>query len=138
MGGTDKSYDKLYESVKSQNSLLFDKITDDKANYSTDSQKAKYQSVNITFYYAINQILWWLYYVIVLGVIYCLTFGRGQEYSIKFRLFLVVCAIIYPYVIIPIEIFLYWLLGYFYSVINQTVYYKPTFDMPSFTLTSYT
>jgi len=138
--GTDDYENKmnLYKLLESQNKILKNMTQDQENNYSTDNQKVKYQGANITFYYSMNQILWWVYYVVILGVIYCILFGKANEFSLSYKTFLVVFAASFPYIIIPIETFLYWILTYFYAVMNKTVYNKPTFDMPTFTLTSYT
>jgi hypothetical protein len=128
----------LYKALESQNTVLKNMVLDQKNMYSTDNQKVKYQSANITFYYSVNQILWWIYYFVILGVIYCILFGKAKDFSTSLKTVLVVIAVIFPYVIIPIETFLYWILTYFYSVMSKTVYYKSEFDMPAFTLTSYT
>jgi hypothetical protein len=127
----------LYKALESQNNVLRKMIIDQNSEYSTDSQKVNYQNANISFYYAVNQILWWVYYIVLLAVIYCILFGSANQYSIFYKTFIVVFSICFPYVIIPIEIFLYWILTYFYAIVNKTVYYKPNFDMPSFSLTSY-
>jgi hypothetical protein len=134
----DENKMNLYKALKSQNAVLKNMLLDQTNKYSTDSQKAKYQTANITFYYSLNQILWWVYYVIILGVFYCVLFGKAKDYSVSFKTFMVLVAAMFPYVIIPIETFLYWILTYFYSVMSKTVYYKPMFDMPTFTMTSYT
>jgi hypothetical protein len=128
----------LYRTVESQNKVLKNMSKDQESNYSTDNQKVKYQSANITFYYSMNQILWWIYYLVILGVIYCILFGKATAFSLPYKTFLVVFAASFPYIIISIETFLYWILTYFCAVMNKTVYNKPTFDMPTFTLTSYT
>ena len=128
----------LYKALESQNAVLRTVTLDQKNIYSTDNQKVKYQSANITFYYSVNQLLWWIYYVVILGVIYCVLFGEAKYFSVSLKTFLVILAIIFPYVIIPIETFLYWILTYFFSVMSKTVYYKSEFDVPTFTMTSYT
>jgi hypothetical protein len=128
----------LYKALESQNNVLQNMSQDQDSVYSTDNQKVKYQSANITFYYSLNQILWWVYYVILLGVIYCILFGQAKDFSTLYKTVLVVFSVSFPYIIIPIETFLYWIFTYFYAVMNKTVYYKPTFDVPAFTLTSYT
>jgi len=135
---TDENQMNLYKALESQNKVLKNMAQDQENNYSTDNQKVKYQSANITFYYSLNQILWWVYYVVILGVIYCILFGKATAFSLSYKTFLVVFAVSFPYIIISIETFLYWILTYFYAVMNKTVYNKPTFDMPTFTLTSYT
>ncbi len=131
------NYKKLNETVKWQNDILREQQKTQNDTYSTDNQKIKYQTVNINFYYAINQILWWVYYIVALGVLFCLFFGKTSEYSIIYKRFLAILVILFPYIIIPIESYLYWLLGYFYAVINKSVYNKPTFDLPVITLTTY-
>ena len=135
MPNTD--YIQLYNAVKLQNDILTDEHIRQRDTYSTDNQKVKYQSANIDFYYALNQILWWIYYIVILGVFYCIVFGKAKEGSIQYRLFLVLWAITFPYIIVPIETFLYWLFSYFYAVMTSTVYNKPKYDMPSFALTTY-
>ena len=134
----DETKQNLYKALESQNKVLRNVVMDQKNMYSTDAQKVKYQSANITFYYFVNQILWWIYYLIILGVIYCILFGKAKTFSLTLKTFLVIFVVIFPYVMIPIETFLYWILTYFYAVMNKTVYYKPIFVMPTFTLTSYT
>ena len=135
MPNTD--YTPVYNAVKLQNDILIDQKINQRDTYSTDNQKIKYQSANINFYYALNQILWWVYYLIILGVFYCIVFGKASQKSIFSRTILVIFIIIFPYVIIPIETFLYWLLSYFYAVMTSTVYNKPKYDMPSVGLTTY-
>jgi uncharacterized membrane protein len=135
MPNTD--YTPVYNAVKLQNDILIDQKINQRDTYSTDNQKIKYQSANINFYYALNQILWWVYYLIILGVFYCIVFGKASQKSIFSRTILVIFIIIFPYVIIPIETFLYWLLSYFYAVMTSTVYNKTKYDMPSVGLTTY-
>jgi hypothetical protein len=133
----DKEYIQLYSAVKLQNDILMEEGVNQRDKYSTDNQKVKYQNANISFYYALNQVLWWVYYVVILGVFYCVIFGRATQTSITSRFFLVLWAISFPYVIVPIETFVYWLFSYFYAVMTTTVYNKPKYDMPSFALSSY-
>ena len=133
-----QDYTQLYNAVKLQNDILNDQKINQRDTYSTDNQKINYQNANINFYYALNQILWWVYYLVILGVFYCIVFGKTNQTSISSRTLLVIWIIIFPYVILPIETFLYWLLSYFYAVMTSTVYNKPKYDMPSFGLTTYT
>ena len=133
----DKNYIQLYNAVKLQNDILMEERVNQRDKYSTDNQKVKYQNANISFYYALNQVLWWVYYVVILGVFYCVIFGRATQTSITSRFFLVLWVTAFPYVIIPIETFVYWLFSYFYAVMTTTVYNKPKYDMPSFALATY-
>jgi hypothetical protein len=132
-----QDFTKIYNAVKLQNDILIDEKVNQRDKYSTDNQKVKYQSANISFYYALNQILWWLYYVVILGVFYCIIFGKAAQTSITGRFMLVIWVIAFPYVIVPIENFVYWLFSYFYAVMTTTVYNKPKYDMPSFALATY-
>ena len=133
-----QDFTKIYNAVKLQNDILIDEKVNQRDKYSTDNQKVKYQSANISFYYALNQILWWLYYVVILGVFYCIIFGKASQTSITGRFILVIWVIAFPYIIVPIENFVYWLFSYFYAVMTTTVYNKPKYDMPSFALATYT
>lgn len=124
-------YQQLYNAVKFQNSALENEKTSMNQHFATDSQRVKYQADDIAYYKFINYYLRWIYYIFALGVVYVVLVGKNKGINIG-NFFIVLLVFLFPYIIAPIESFVYFVLRYLYALIFRNVYLKSKYDMPSF------
>ena len=126
-------YKQLYNAVKLQNTILLaqrKQMTDD---YSTDTQIIKYKSDDIQYYQYINYYLRWAYYLVALAIIYVVIFGKNKGFNVM-NFFLLAFVFSYPFVMIPIETFVFFLLRYLYALVFRNPYLQFQYDTPAFTL----
>ena len=109
-----------YNLIVSQNKLLSDSIQINKNKNTTNNQKSNYQSNDITFLNGVNNILFIIYYFLVLIVCYYLFYDKMMNWKIKIG-FLFVFAI-YPYVFNVIKYYLVKFILYVYSFVNFRAY----------------
>jgi hypothetical protein len=95
----------------------------------------KYQSDDIAYYKFINYYLRWIYYIAALGVIYVVFAGKNKGFSAR-NFFIVLLVFLFPYIIAPIEAFIYSVLRYLYALVFRNVYLKSKYDMPSLSWSS--
>jgi hypothetical protein len=128
-------YQQLYNAVKFQNSTLENEQTSMNQHFATDSQRVKYQTDDIAYYKFINYYLRWIYYIFALGVVYVVLVGKNKGINIG-NFFIVLLVFLFPYIIAPIESFVYFMLRYLYALIFRNVYLKSEYDLPSFSWSS--
>ena len=109
-----------YNMIVEQNNLLTDTIQKDLNINTTNNQKFNYQSNDILFLNGVNNILFYIYYFIVLIVCYYLFYDKNFT-LIKKGVILFIFAI-YPYVFNLITYYLVKIVMYLYSIINFTAY----------------
>jgi uncharacterized membrane protein len=126
-------YKQLYNAVKLQNTILLAQRTQMTDDYSTDTQIIKYKSDDIQYYQYINYYLRWAYYLVALAIIYVVIFGKNKGFNVT-NFFLLAFVFSYPFVMIPIETFVFFLLRYLYSLVFRNPYLQFQYDTPAFTL----
>ena len=132
---TSNSLQELYNSVKWQNDLIQTQQSTYAKQYSSDQQKVKYLIADISYYTYINFILWVIYYILCLAVIYFTFYGKQRGYSTTTKIMIILAFLLYPMLIITLELWLYRLLAFLYSILVGTAYKKdtvhetPTFDI---------
>ena len=92
--------------------------------YSTDYQKSNYQNANVMYYKYMNNILFWVYYILV-AVLAFVVIKSDSSRAIKAAT--VGAFVVYPFVINNIEIILYYAAKYIYAILTGTVYTPPEF-----------
>jgi uncharacterized membrane protein YhdT len=124
----------LYHSAKWQNDMIKTQSTKMRDIYSTDQQKVRYLSVDIQNYVFWNFVLWILYYVISLVAIYFVFYGKNALYFTRwFKIAIVVLFLLYPMIITSLEILVYGLFTYLYSLITNRPYPKTKqYESPAF------
>lgn len=95
-----------YKDIVSENSLLTNKISNLKDLYQTGDQKSFYEEKQIAYLLKLNSALFWFYYILILLFTYVL-FYIDNSMSNYFKIAIMVLAVSYPFIIIPIENFLY-------------------------------
>jgi hypothetical protein len=126
-------YKQLYNAVKLQNAILLAQQTQMRDDYSTDTQIIKYKNDDIQYYQYINYYLRWVYYLLALAIIYVVIFGKNKGFNVT-NFFLLAFVFSYPFVMIPIETFVFFLLRYLYALVFRNPYLQFQYDTPSFTL----
>ena len=107
---------KYYDTIAVENSKLDTEIQKLKNNYSTDGQKANYQSQQL---YVINNAIFYMsmfYFTLLAILIYYLYYSKTLSFYIK--LAIIAGVLIYPYIILPFERFLLYLGKYILSFIT--------------------
>ena len=126
-------YKQLYNAAKLQNTILSaqqNQMTDD---FSTDTQVIKYKSDGIQYFQYVNYYLRWMYYLVALAIIYVVFFGKNKGFNLR-NFTLMVFVFSYPFIMIPIEKFVFFLLRYIYALVFRNPYLQFQYDTPSFTL----
>ena len=95
----------LYNSVKTQNAQIENELAKMRDEYSTDGQRVKYVESEINGWSSINYILWFVYYIAFIFVSYYL-YGN-EEYTGNQKWIYWFMFLLYPFLIISIEIFIY-------------------------------
>lgn len=90
--------------------------------YSTDYQKSNYQNANVMYYKYMNNILFWVYYILVAVLAFVVI---KSESSRAIKALTVGAFVVYPFVINNIEILLYYAAKYIYAILTGTVYTPP-------------
>lgn len=119
MGGKS-AQEQQYDSVKGQNIELEKKKIILQDTYSTDHQRVVYQSEQSTNLDTINSALFYAYFAFFAVVVYIL--GFVMQGSLYFRGFLLILFAIYPFVIQPVEYFLFDVFKFMSSIFNGNVY----------------
>ena len=91
----------LYTAMQDQNSQLATEIEKYRNEYSTDDQKVNYEQQNIYLLLNANYALKWIYFVLFLVVVYFLYYTK--QYSMYFKIGLIILLTIYPFVIYTVE-----------------------------------
>ena len=132
---TSNNIQELYNSVKWQNDLIQTQQSSYAKQYSSDQQRVKYLVNDIGYYTYINFILWVIYYILCLAVIYFTFYGKQHGYSLSTKVMIILAFLLYPMLIMTLELWLYGILMYLYSFLVGTAYQKDTaHETPKFDL----
>ena len=115
-------YRNINNNLEDQNKKLDSQFKKVSEVYSTDYQKSNYQNANVMYYKFINNIFFWVYYILVAAVTFIVV---KAEMSRAIKVAIVSAFVVYPFVINNIEILLYGLLKYIYAFVTGTVYTPP-------------
>ncbi len=132
---TSNNLQHLYNSVKWQNDLIQTQQSAYAKQYSSDQQKVKYLVHDIGYYTNINFILWVIYYILSLAVIYFTFYGKDRGYSTTTKILIILVFLLYPMLIITVEIWFYQLFSYLYAMLMGSAYKKDTtHETPTFNI----
>ena len=112
--------DYSYETVKNENLLIQDQITENKTKYSTDTKKFFYQSDNFIFLKSVNYVLFILFYVFFIFFIYMVY--RTNKITFYYKILFIIIVFFFPFVIKPFEQFIYLILSFMYSLSFGKIY----------------
>lgn len=115
-------YRNINSNLEDQNKKLDNQFKKVGEVYSTDYQKSNYQNANVMYYKSMNNILFWVYYILVAVLTFLIV---KSDSSRAIKALTVGAFVVYPFVINNIEILLYGVLKYIYAVVTGTVYTPP-------------
>ena len=113
----------LYNSVKWQNEMIDVGNAKMRDKYSTDLERVKHMDQHISGWNRFNFYLWWIFYIIV-GVVVYMIIKERLDVSPKYKWYLVIGLVIYPFLISSVELLFYNLYQFLVSVINGVPYPK--------------
>jgi hypothetical protein len=115
-------YKNINSDLEDQNNKLDSQFKKVSEVYSTDYQKSNYQSANAASYHYMNNILFWVYYILVFAVAFVVVKSAASR---AIKALTIGMFVIYPFVINNIEILLYGMAKYIYAILSNTVYTPP-------------
>jgi hypothetical protein len=121
----------LYNSVKWQNERIEFETDKMRSDFSTDNQRVKYLDTNVQSWIAINYVLWFIYYAIFFVVAYIIYQNETHGYTNKKKVYIGIAFFLFPFLITTIELFLYKLILFLWSLVTTTPYPKERNDTPS-------
>jgi len=111
----------LYSQLVAENQRIEDYIRLLTSQKTTDTQRYQYQSSSTDTLTIVYNILFIVYLILVLVLCYIL-FMKNNTYSRTVKIGIVLFTLIFPFVIYPLETFV-WTIGYyFYTMVVQTPY----------------
>ena len=122
----------LYNSVKWQNERIEFETDKMSGEFSTDNQRVKYLDTNVQSWIAINYVLWFIYYAIFFVVAYIIYQNETHGYTNKKKVYIGIAFFLFPFLITTIELLLYNLFLFLWSLITTTPYPKERNNAPSF------
>ncbi len=108
-------YNNINQNLADQNIRLAAQIKNNGEVYSTDYQKSNYQNANVQYYKYINNILFWVYYLLVFATAIV---AVRSNLSRAYKVLAIGAFFIYPLVIHNIEFLLYGLFQYMYAIVK--------------------
>jgi hypothetical protein len=109
-----------FTSVKNENELIQQQIDENANEYSTDNKQIVYQTDNLIYLKSVNFVIFIFYYCVYLIFLYFMIFVKTSD--IKIKVVLLLFFFIYPFIIKPLEEFLYFIIMFFVSSIFGNVY----------------
>lgn len=118
---TSDSFYKKYKYIFDQNSILLQRQQYINDQFTRHNNKYEFYSNYITNLKVFNNILFYLYYILVFVVIFKLFFDT-PEWSIYYKIILIIVLLVFPLIVYTIEIIIYntWL--FVYSFMYGNVY----------------
>jgi hypothetical protein len=110
-----------YKDIVSENKLLTNKIDNLRDLYQTGDQKSFYEGKQNAYLLKLNSAFFWFYYILILLFAYVL-FYIDNSMSNYLKIAIMVLAISYPFIIMPIENFLYKIYKILMAFINVNPY----------------
>lgn len=117
-------YNNINSNLEDQNAKLQSQVQKITEIHSTDYQKSNYQITNIENHRFANIIMSFVYYFLVLYIAYVIF---KLDSSRVFKAIMLGAFIAYPFIISNVEMLLYEFVLYFYAIITNTVYTKPSY-----------
>ena len=113
-------YGTLFKTVSNENILLQKNIQFLSDRNSTDDQKSKYENEQIQWFVSTNNYLFGIYYLLVL--LFAMMIIVKNKKSIKNKFIIILPFLLYPFVIIFIEMGIYNFIQYIWTFIMLRAY----------------
>jgi len=114
----------LYSNIYQQNQTLKQNITELKEKYSTDEQLFNYTSTSWNFLIKLNGLFLLIYYILLIGLILILFVSKKNNLGLYPKIGLITFLGILPFIYLWIEIMIWEIIKYMWSLISGRIYYK--------------
>ena len=111
----------LYSQLVAENQRIEEYIRLLTSQKTTDTQRYQYQSSSTDTLTTVYNVLFIVYLILVLVLCYIL-FMKNKVYSRTVKIVIVIFTLIFPFVIYPLETFVWTIGHYLYTLIVQTPY----------------
>jgi hypothetical protein len=119
---------RLYDGVKLENKIFDKKVQNDKNKaVLQDRESIRVMSSSITVSNVYN-FMFYGYFIILLGVLYLFFIANDYNVNFNFKVSLVIALIVYPFIIIYIEKYFYYISKMLYSLITNKPFKDPKLD----------
>lgn len=115
-----RNYTLLYDKVKTENDRIKNTYDVMKNANSASGQKSKYVNQSTQILQKIYDVLFWIYLVVAVGLSAVIYMYSKQ--GIYMKVFLILLVLLFPFYIYPLEIFVFEILRYLYSLVLSVVY----------------
>ena len=115
-----KNYTLLYDKVKTENERIKNTYDVMKNANSASGQKSKYVNQSTQILQKIYNVLFWIYLVLAVGLSVVIYMYSKQ--GLYMKVFLILLVLLFPFYIYPLEIFVFEILRYLYSLVLSVVY----------------
>ena len=115
-----RNYTLLYDKVKTENDRIKNTYDVMKNANSASGQKSKYVNQSTQILQKIYDVLFWIYLVVAVGLSVVIYMYSKQ--GIYMKVFLILLVLLFPFYIYPLEIFVFEILRYLYSLVLSVVY----------------
>ena len=122
----------LYNTVKWQNERIEFETAKMRDNFSTDNQRVKYLDSDVGGWIAINYVLWMIYYAVFCVIAYVIYQNDTRGYTNKKKVYIGLGFLLFPFLITTLELFIYKLWLFIWSLVTSRPYPKERNDTPSF------
>jgi hypothetical protein len=113
---------KYIQLIEQQNELLKSNIEEKRQTFSTDNQRYNYKETHLKSLTNINSLLNILYFVLFVGMSILLFVSSKISLGFYSKIILILAFAIFPFVIGLIELKIWSMLKYIFSILTGTVY----------------
>jgi len=114
------NYTLLYDKVKAENDRITKTYDVMQNANSASGQKSKYVNQSTQILQKIYYVLFWIYLVVAVGLSVVIYMYSKQ--GLYMKVFLILLVLLFPFYIYPLEIFVFEILRYLYSLVLSVVY----------------
>lgn len=115
------NYFTLFTTVSNENDTLETNVKKLNEYYSTDDQKVNYEELQIQWFNTIKNYLYFTYYTLVLTLAILLII-KNTKYTKVYKFTIILCLVVFPFIIAPIEIIIYNIITYIWSFLKIRAY----------------
>lgn len=131
---TSTNYTELYNAVNNQNEIINVEITRLDNLYSTNNRGVNFILPKYQWYVHVNFYLWLVYYILVGYCVYYIFYGKDHGYARSTKTIFSILFLVFPMVVLSIELLLYRFGSYLYSLFSGNPYSLPKNNKPPFSI----
>jgi len=128
------NYTELHNAVKNQNEIIDVEVTRLDNLYSTNNREATFTTPKYQRCVYINFFLWIIYYVLAMFCLYYIFNGKDQGYTRSTQIMFCILFLVFPMIVLSIELLLYKCIMYLYSLFTGSPYQLEQNNKPPFSL----